>query len=477
MKIRGHRIEPEEIEEHLRRSAGIAEAAVIAIGDSRDVMATEPKTQLAAYIVAPEETFSEAEVKARLGGLVPAYMVPTFVINLPTLPLTPNGKVDLKRLPSPGGRTASPPPANTAPSSPEEIAIAQIWQNLLKIDHVGRTDNFFELGGHSLMAMTLMARLKKAFGRDFALAGFLQEPTIAGLAARLDPASSVQVVKSLIPLRPGGERPPLILLHAHSGQPLHYMPLVRRLPESWPVHAFQSRALDRGKEDDRLEEIAARYVQELRELQPRGPYFLAGQCLGGFLAFEMAQQLVQLGESIGFLGIMEAPAPPFRQHLARRSPLARVGLRALTRAHYEFNIHARLKRREILFRYEDRWNRIREFIATRGSAASTDDGTSRDRAAFEQVAYLRKVYRTAITTYRPTVYPGAATIVRSATQPWGSNGDPTLGWRESITGEITLLDVPGHSTTLIADPIVDVLAAKLTAELDQAYQRLSGEGS
>ena len=176
VKIRGYRIEPGEVEAALRQVPGAREAAVAVREDAPG------GRRLVGYLVgAPEEVPPAAEVRAFLAGRLPEYMVPAAIVLLERLPLTPNGKTDRRALPAPEGSGAE----YVAPRTPEEIAVARVWEEVLGVERVGVHDDFFALGGHSLLATQVVSRVRRALGRDLPLRLVFESPTVAGQAEAL----------------------------------------------------------------------------------------------------------------------------------------------------------------------------------------------------------------------------------------------------------------------------------------------------
>jgi amino acid adenylation domain-containing protein len=182
VKIRGHRIEPGEIEAALAQQPGVRSAVVVAraLGGGR---------QLVGYVTGDGDLDGHA-LKAALAARLPAHMVPARVVVLDGLPLTPNGKVDRKALPDPDA--ASSVAAYIAPRTAAEAALAAIWSELLQRPQVGVTDNFFELGGDSLTAVQLISRIKTELGHDVPLHRLFEMTTIETMAAALSPQDAVQ---------------------------------------------------------------------------------------------------------------------------------------------------------------------------------------------------------------------------------------------------------------------------------------------
>ncbi|AKJ01545.1 amino acid adenylation domain-containing protein [Archangium gephyra] len=180
VKVRGYRIELGEVEAALRSQPDVADAVVI----FRDDGPIGPR--LVGYVVGHSGLPDTSALRTALAGSLPAYLVPSALVPLAELPLTPNGKVDRQALPSPD--EAAPSARSTAPTTPTEAALAELWCELLDVPHVGPSDDFFELGGHSLMAVQLIAQIATRFGVELTVATLFAAPTLAGLAAHIDSA-------------------------------------------------------------------------------------------------------------------------------------------------------------------------------------------------------------------------------------------------------------------------------------------------
>jgi amino acid adenylation domain-containing protein len=179
VKIRGFRIEPGEVEAVLARHPAVHECAVVARDDGRG-------PYLAGYVVAAAGTRpSAAELRAFLKERLPEYMVPPGIVLLDAIPLGPSGKLDRRALPAPVPEADA---GFVAPREGLQEAIAGVWREVLGLDRVGAADNFFEIGGHSLLLVRLHARLGEALGREVAIVDLFRFPTVASLAARLEPA-------------------------------------------------------------------------------------------------------------------------------------------------------------------------------------------------------------------------------------------------------------------------------------------------
>ncbi|MGF7029123.1 amino acid adenylation domain-containing protein/non-ribosomal peptide synthase protein (TIGR01720 family) [Paenibacillus mucilaginosus] len=181
VKIRGYRIELGEVESRLLDTPSITEATVLALDDE------EGAKYLCAYIVA-ECVLTSGDIRSALAEKLPAYMIPSFIMQLDSLPLTVNGKVDRRALPKPDHAVRSDA-VYVAPRNETEDRLADIWKSVLKRQHIGVKDNFFELGGHSLSAASLTGRIYKELNLELPLREVFRYPTIEGMARVIGAAS------------------------------------------------------------------------------------------------------------------------------------------------------------------------------------------------------------------------------------------------------------------------------------------------
>ncbi len=307
VKIRGFRIELGEIEAGLGQHPGVKQAVVTALEDGFG------GKQLVAYLTSErDEPPAESDLRTHLKTQLPEYMVPSLFVFLKTFPLTPNGKVDRRALPPPERSQTEARRDYVAPRSAGELRLTKIWEKAFGRNSVGVKDNFFELGGHSLVAGRIFAEIQKQFGKNFSPTVLLQNPTVEQLAARLEEASPSVAWTSLVPIQSAGSRPPLFCMHAGAGTVLFYYDLARQLGADQPVYGLQARGLyGQNEPHARVEEMAAAYLEEVRSVQPEGPYYFAGFCFGATLAFEMAQQLSRAGQKVVFLASFDGPTPTF----------------------------------------------------------------------------------------------------------------------------------------------------------------------
>ncbi|MGW1241725.1 non-ribosomal peptide synthase/polyketide synthase [Streptomyces bobili] len=299
VKLRGLRIEPGEIEAILASCPDIAQAAVVAREDRPG------DKRLVAYLVpAPEGAPEAGELSGRLRRELPDYMVPSAFVTLDTLPLTANGKLDRAALPAPDyGATGT----GRGPRTPREQLLCDLFAEVLGREQVHIDDNFFDLGGHSLLAARLASRVRETLGLELGLRMLFEAPSVAGLTQRLvmdDPDDALDVV---LPLRSTGAGTPLFCIHPGGGISWSYSGLLNHIGPQHPVYAIQARGLGRPEPlATSFEEMAADYADQIRKIQPQGPYMLLGWSAGGLIAQALACELQARGERTGLLAILDA---------------------------------------------------------------------------------------------------------------------------------------------------------------------------
>jgi amino acid adenylation domain-containing protein len=301
VKVRGFRVEPGEVETVLGQHPAVREAVVI---DQED---HSGNTRLVAYIVLnQEQTLPIGELRSFLKENLPDYMVPSAFVMLDALPLTPNGKVDRRALPVPDQVRRDPEKDFVPPRDELEYQLTRIWEKILDTQPIGVNDDFFELGGNSLAAAQVFAKLEKNLGVKLPLATLFQAPTIEQLSNILSKEGWKASWSSLVAIQSRGSKPPLFLVHAAGGNVLMYRELALHLGPDQPLYGLQAQGLD-GRQPfiTRVEEMASHYIEAIKTVQGKGPYFLGGYCLGGTIALEMAQQLHAKNDKVALLALFE----------------------------------------------------------------------------------------------------------------------------------------------------------------------------
>lgn len=293
VKIRGFRIELGEIESVLSRHPKLSQVVVIARESQHGLK------QLIAYVVPVQGSPTAAEeLRSFLRSVLPDYMVPSHFVFLEQFPMTANRKVDRGALPPPDFEHRSGGSNYVQPRNGMEVQLTALWQQVLEVQEIGVHDNFFDLGGHSLKAAQLFFHLETVFGKQLPLATLFQAPTIAELAEVLTRANWTPPWQSLVAIQPSGSATPIFMVPGVGGQVLVFAKLAKLIGSEQPIYGLQARGLD-GSEAPftSVPEMASHYVRAIRQVQPEGPYLMAGVCTGGLIVYEMAQQLAAEGQT------------------------------------------------------------------------------------------------------------------------------------------------------------------------------------
>jgi amino acid adenylation domain-containing protein len=462
VKIRGFRIELGEIGAVLAKHPAI-KACVVTAREERP-----GDKMLVAYFEAQGNAAPEtSELREYLKKELPEYMVPAAFVCMDRLPLSPNGKVDTKALPAPEQKSSESQPSFLAPRDSVEQVLAQLWAKVLKVPRVGLNDNFFDLGGHSLLAVRIIVEIENIYGRRLPLVTLLQAPTVGGLAEVLRKENWKPSWASLVPLQPGGSKPPLFLIHSHGGNVLEYYPLANHLDKDQPVYALQARGLDGNiPKNESLEQIASAYLKEIRTLQSEGPYLLGGFCFGGLVALEAAQQLQRAGQKVALVVMIQTTHPGAPAFAPGSSSANRWWHRAAKRID--------LERDNLLQRgfgyFGDRLRRTRDVMQARTQIAldkrlSNGNG-HKTRASMAYILELLGMeHDRAFVSYVPRPYHGDVLLFRASKQLPGLLADPSLGWKPVIKGRLEIRELPGHQQNILVEPRVARLAEELQARL------------
>jgi amino acid adenylation domain-containing protein len=469
VKVRGLRIELGEIEAVLDRHKAVRQCVVVAREE------TPGDKVLVAYVERQQTELAPAmsDLRAYLSEHLPTYMIPSIFVVMEKLPLSPNGKIDRKLLPAPDQGRVEISGTFVAPRDPIEQMLTQIWSEILGVRKIGIHDNFFELGGHSLLAVRIVAEIERLVKRRLPLATFLQAPTVSALADVLRKEDWKPSWSSLTPIRAGGSKPPLFLMHSHGGNVLEYYPLAKCLEADQPVYALQARGLDGNIiKDQSFETMAAAHLAELRSLQPEGPYFLGGYCLGGMLALEAAQQLLAVGEEVALVLLIQSINPVYAYFRPDLTMAQRCWYRATKRIDLEFEYLRHRGANHIIERCRRTWDiaRARTEIQLDGWTVN-GHSSQKPRSMAYTLEMLAIEHDKARIRYVPRPYNRPVVLFRASRQLSGLMTDSTLGWKGVLNGKFEICDVPGHQETMLSDPNVSVLAEKMTAQLHAAQER------
>ncbi|MFB6365310.1 amino acid adenylation domain-containing protein [Paenibacillus elgii] len=288
VKIRGYRIELGEVEAQLLKVEPVQEAIVLAREDENGAK------QLCAYFLAAR-SLTVSELRAALSREIPAYMIPSYFVQVERMPLTPNGKIDRKALPAPEGSVPTGM-EYVAPRTSLEARLTEIWQEVLGLPNIGVQDNFFDLGGHSLKVLQMLQKVSVELDVQVPLHTVFKMPTVENMAYEIGKREAEKAFGSeendIVRLNEKGPVnvfcfPPL------AGYGLGYYEMARQLENHCVVYGLEFIG-DRSSHEDMLEQ----YIDSIRSIQQQGPYIFLGYSIGGSLAFEVAKAMENRGYQV-----------------------------------------------------------------------------------------------------------------------------------------------------------------------------------
>jgi len=368
---------------------------------------------------------------------------------------------------------SNPKPSETTKQEITLDALINIWKEVLGATEVGPDDNFFDLGGHSLLAVSLVNRIQKAFGQRLPLAALLNAPTPRQNLHQLSDSCRAANARALVPIIKQGSRAPIFLFHSHGGNVLEYYRLATLLGKDRPVYAIQCHGADGGPLlPVPIEEMARMYLEEIRAVQPNGPYFIGGYCFGGVLAVETALQLRAAGQETALVFMINAVTHTYPSNLCPgQSRVQRTFGKLLDRLQLEQANFAGKPLHDQLRQLRSRVVRMRDLTLVQFEELSAKFRARRHKAPappsltqhLEQLAINNDA---AWLRYRPRPYDGRVLFFRASRQPREIQPDPMLGWTGFLTGNVARADINGFRQTLLDDPCVVEIAKAIGDELD-----------
>ncbi|MCM2130158.1 amino acid adenylation domain-containing protein [Larsenimonas rhizosphaerae] len=434
VKLRGQRIELDEISAALNRVEGVQQSAVTVVTSHGDPV-------LVGYVVPePHADLALQSLRGSLALELPSYMVPQHFCILTALPLTDNGKLDRRALPMP---TFSGAEHYRAPRTEEERLLCELFAEVLDCEKVGIDDNFFDLGGHSLTAVSLSGLMRERMGRDISIATLFEAPTVAGLCT-LSAASEQDGLSVVLTLSNKPTGTPLFLCHPAGGLGWCYTALARSLTTFGPIHALQARGLADASEvlPATMESMARDYMAELKYHQPEGPYYLAGWSVGGMLAHTLACQLQADGEDVHMLAMLDAYPGDQWRHLA--PPGEQDALTALLRIAGMPLPEAGVGRNEVIAMLRQEGHALGS-LSARVLDAMVDVVINNSRLVRDSTHH---------------VFEGDV-LFFTAAAPRDEAWLDRRGWQPYVTGELVNLSLPCDHPGMISDPVSRRIAREM----------------
>lgn len=461
LKLRGFRVEPGEVEAALCKHPQVREAIV-------DVARERGAESLAAFLVMKESSGVDvASLRTWLARSLPEYMIPATYRAMERFPLTPNGKIDRKALLKTPLR--SPERADGGAVAGRAGALLEIWRTELANPGIGPQDDFFDSGGDSMRAIQVVAKAREA-GLELKVADIFRKPTIEQWAAeygereRPPPLGAVARSRAIltmedlaewsvmVPIQPSGSKPPLFMIHDITSSVLIYRTLANFLPPDQPLYALQSPPVPYGS----IEEMARRYLSEIRKVWPQGRLMLGGYCFGGGVALEMGRMLAEEGERPRLLVMIDGRVPDLLRYL----PGARLKARYLAKRFSGESLRD-LARQAIA--------KVRRRVAS-GLKEADDPRADRVRDPFAMVNWsetatvFTRAHSRAVDRYRPKPYDGDMLLFRSNQ---GEASERCLGWDRYVKGRIDVVDIEADHGTVVATHGLKQIGPALGARIDE----------
>ncbi|NEP17338.1 MAG: AMP-binding protein [Leptolyngbya sp. SIO4C1] len=498
----------QQIEQIVEAVAGVEPAFTTACAVRQSDSVTDELAVFFCTVLSEVETVQlQQRIRAALAmqlGITPAYLIP---ITKADIPRTALGKVKRSvladRLAAGNFSTQLQRLSQlaedlrqtdfTAPQTPLEKTLAAIWSTVLQQPSIGLRDNFFELGGQSLLAVQAAVAVEQQLGIQLPLATFLRAPTVQAMAAVIEQNDWQQFWQPLVPIqlavKTAERRAPLFCVHGGGFNVLIYRALAVQLGADQSVYGLQARGLKGGFVSARVGEMAADYLQLIRTLQPQGPYCLAGLSNGGQIAFEMARQLQQQGESVALLAVFDSYAPGGLTLL----PLAQRAYSVVS-----YGLRYMLPR---LLRRRWRWLRPHTIASYPANSttiepaplakAATEAGLAADSSDSLLTHLVQRLHLLALKRspweflhdkvkqgQLPRSQPanelsaqpvdGPIIVFYAAERPPGLATEPTLGWHRLTNQGVETHEIPGHHTSIMTSPR---LAKTLRCYLDRCQAR------
>ena len=384
--------------------------------------------------------------------------MPVAFVRLEALPLTPNGKLDRKSLPTPecGAFSAC---AYESPKGEVEQRLAGIWAELLHMKWIGRHDNFFDLGGHSLLAIQMVSMLKKV-GIELQVAALFTHPTVERLAAFIEGEEKTALPDGVVAIRSREAGTPLFLVHEVSGEVIYAPPLTHHIDSSIPVYGLVDIPLGAATYHTTMYAKAKQFVRTIRAVQPHGPYRIAGWCLGGIIAYEIATQLIGEDETVEFLGLFNSSKFQERAPLDDDEVLLKHVLQIVNENgdSLKAQLESRVKTAD-----------IERFVMSCQKKQLLPPNMSVEDSRHYLVRMMASIH--ALYNYHPQPIPIPIYLFRAMDEidDVRPARDDYLGWTELLPkAQIRVIPVPGTHYSMVQPPQIEMLGRSLSAAMRQA---------
>lgn len=347
--------------------------------------------------------------------------------------------------------------------------LTQIWQEILHLDSVNPDQNYFDLGGDSSLAVLLFAKIEEIFHVELPLATLFEAPTIEEFAQVLRRETAPASWSPLVAIQTSGSRPTFFCIHGAGGNVLIYRDLARCLGPDQPFYGLQCPGLNGSCPPlTRIEDMAALYVKEIRRKQPRGPYFLGGYCMGGTVAYEVAQQIQAQGERVALLALFDTMDFSKFPHLSTWDKTYRAVQWLAFHAGNFLRLDGEGKAQFLKGKMQVFRNRIPVWRGMLAAKFTKGSGTGT-----EESSLLANIWQTndrACVKYIPQPYAGTITDFRPAKQ-YRVFDKRDAKWDQLAKGGQEVVVLPTYPAGMLVEPFVRHLAVALEKAIDNAIRK------
>ncbi len=441
INVGGVNVYPNDIEQALLTHPDVCEAT--ALGAASSIHGE----QIVAFVATSSKALTARDLQHHLRPLLAAYKLPKRYIVLDALPKNAMGKVIKAKLldkleEERNGVVSSTSNALQARKHHIKLHVLKLWESILNTTALSQDLSFFENGGTSQTAVDLLLHIEDTFGKSLPMdALWAQKCTIDHLTDLIADENFLASYPRLVPIKATGTRPPLFCVHTLGGNLFHYYPLADHLDADQPLYGLQAKGVYGGEQPDMtIEEIARDCITTMQSHQAEGPYRIIGFSSGGMIAYEMAQQLRDMGQDPSLLMMIDTTLPhaSLLTALLKKMGRTRDG---------DLPLHIQEK----LDFY------LRSLFRIKKQKAYTNIGAIQRRAYW---------------SYKPQSYTGEVDLVVAST-PKMLTEKQTLGWDRYAQGNLLIHPVLGQHNEMVKYPaialIADVIETRMrNTEVDRA---------
>ena len=449
VKVRGYRIELDEIDSTLKRHADLADSAVILEKE------TVEDAKLVAFVVPKQpENFDIENLRIDLSSSLPPYFVPSQFVVLEKLPVNSSGKIDRKKLALLKVESVIDKSNFVAPETLDQIKLVKIWKKVLNVEQIGIKDNFFAFGGTSLLAIRLVDLVQQEFNVEVPLVHLFNDPTIERMAQIVEQEEN-DLGSPLVELRKGKSEETIFLVHPTGGSVHWYSDLAKKLDTNKAVYGLQAPNAEAIQEKHTsIGAMASYYVDAILSHQKEGPYIIGGWSFGVIVAFEIAQQLTALGNKIDHLLVLDqGPYMPITYSPKDDTEL----LLQIFSSHLELD-EAFLRNMP----FEDQLKYV-----LRGAKKARLFPPFLRLKHFKEYVFTNKTQTNAWRKYKHEIYNNNIILLKAIENEDNLEQPDDLRWSDVATGRVGVYNVPGDHMTMLQEPHVRQLAKVIEQALHQ----------